>query len=337
MTSSNGEIEPLVGKMAPTKNAAKSHSNNLSIDTSDTANDASNGKHKKRRLFSLTWAKWLRFGMPSKQRLQAFVTPGRRMDAWCGLIHTCVEKFVYLLGPILIIVASSIIGLLVYTYFTIIKVMLHLHYADKWYGSYVIHCHTCFVMFLFVNVTVNYFLCVMTNNIKGKSYDKVMREMASATGFIFPETPAQVEYFRQDYEDRMVLRMQCRRQRAIDAANRTAAAATTNNNVMDNSDTRQRKHATTNNSVGNGANNSNNGIGPAAEPPMRPWMMMGPLEWGFCNRTYQPKPPRAHYCHVSKGLVFCLDHYCPWMFSKSFCITCTVLSLFENIQVLFDS
>lgn len=42
---------------------------------------------------------------------------------------------------------------------------------------------------------------------------------------------------------------------------------------------------------------------------------MGPLEWGFCNRTNQPKPPRAHYCHVSKGLVFCLDHYCPWMFS----------------------
>jgi hypothetical protein len=48
---------------------------------------------------------------------------------------------------------------------------------------------------------------------------------------------------------------------------------------------------------------------------VRNWMFMAPDEWGFCTRSNQPKPPRSHYDHVSKTLVLCLDHYCPWMFN----------------------
>ena len=34
--------------------------------------------------------------------------------------------------------------------------------------------------------------------------------------------------------------------------------------------------------------------------------------WGYCSRTLGLKPPRAHYCSVSKALVLNLDHYCIW-------------------------
>lgn len=261
-------------------------------------------KTRRHRLFA--WGA-LRFHMPSRRKIEAFVTPGRRMDAWCSLMHCCMESFVYLLGPILICLASSIIGLLVYTYFTVVKDMLWLYHSDNAYAFYIVQTHTSVVVFLLINVVYNYALCVCTSNIKGKSYNKVMREMAAATGFSFPESPAEVEQFRKDYEDRMLLRMQCRRHRAIEAANRTA-----NGNVNGNDKSvTQRKNAS-NGTVGNQI------IHPTASPApqVRPWMIMGPLEWGFCSRTKQPKPPRAHYCHVSKGLVFCLDHYCPWMFNS---------------------
>lgn len=299
MTSTNGEIDPLINNIS-----APATNNNNSID-----NDESDGKRKKRRLFA--WGS-LRFHLPHRRRLEAFYKKGQRMDAWCGLAQFCVEYFVYLLGPVLICLASAIICLLVYTFFTILQPMLHLHYIDTWYGDYVIYAHTGLVLFLLVNVVTNYALCVGTSNIKGKSYDKVMREMATATGFHFPETPAAVDQFRRDYEDRMILRMQCRRQRAIEAANRQAANALNENfnTSSDSNNVTQRKTTQTNT-----ATTKASPPPPPPEPPMRPWMMMGPLEWGFCNRTNQPKPPRAHYCHVSKGLVFCLDHYCPWMFS----------------------
>jgi hypothetical protein len=268
----------------------------------------------------------LRCHVPSRRQLEAFWTPGQRSNAWCGLVQYCVESFVYFLGPVLICLASAIIGLLVYTYFTIIVDMFTLYYAGTWYGRYIITGHTAFVVYLMISVIWNYALCVCTSNTKGISYNKVMREMATATGFIFPETPAQVEQYRKDYEDRMVLRMQCRRARAIEAANRITNAAMAQENIS-------------NSTTGDQSNNSNVGqvtqrktatntqqgqlgaatiINPQSEAQIRPWMIMGPLEWGFCNRSHQPKPPRAHYCHVTRGLVLCLDHYCPWMFSKCF-------------------
>ncbi|CAB9526399.1 Palmitoyltransferase ZDHHC16A [Seminavis robusta] len=305
--TSNGETDPLV--------------TNAEIPI-QVPEDKTKGKKR-----TFAWGS-LRFHMPSKRQLEAYVTPGRRMDAWCGLLHYCVESFVYLLGPVLICLATSIIGLLVYTFFTIMHPMMGLYYADAWYGGYVIGGHSLLVIYLMINVVWNYALCVCTSNINGKSYNKVMREMAMATGFVFPESPAEVEQFRKDYEDRMVLRMQCRRARAIEAANRKASAiaqgskvdATTGSSA--DGQVTQRKNVQNTNGASGTANGINNttqkgqtDVAPTSAQ-IRPWMMMGPLEWGFCPRTNQPKPPRSHYCHVSKGLVFCLDHYCPWMFNS---------------------
>lgn len=301
-SSSGGDTDPLLAVEIPAGNSQD--------------HDPSDGKAKKRRLFA--WGS-LRFQMPKRQQLEAYITPGRRMDAWCGLMHYCVESFVYLLGPVLICLASGIISLLVYTYFTVVKDMLWLYYAGVWYGPYIIHTHTTCVIYLLISVSYNYALCVCTSNINGKSYNKVMREMAMATGFVFPESPAEVEQFRKDYEDRMVLRMQCRRQRAIDAANRKSNAISSGkkNGEAANGDGQvtQRRNAAQGNTSAS-TNNTTAVVAVAPPQPVRLWMVMGPLEWGFCNRTQQPKPPRSHYCHVSKGLVFCLDHYCPWMFSK---------------------
>lgn len=55
---------------------------------------------------------------------------------------------------------------------------------------------------------------------------------------------------------------------------------------------------------------------PPPTAPIRSWMLMAADEWGYCSKTKQPKPPRSHYDHVSKSLVLCLDHYCPWMFNS---------------------
>jgi len=75
-----------------------------------------------------------------------------------------------------------------------------------------------------------------------------------------------------------------------------------------------RQHQSKNNHNQLGVGN-NNGNGVASNPKIRGWMLMAPDEWGYCSKTNQPKPPRSHYDHVSKSLVICLDHYCPWMFN----------------------
>lgn len=36
---------------------------------------------------------------------------------------------------------------------------------------------------------------------------------------------------------------------------------------------------------------------------------------GYCARTGQVKPPRAHYCAVSGQLVLNMDHYCVWVWN----------------------
>jgi palmitoyltransferase len=33
----------------------------------------------------------------------------------------------------------------------------------------------------------------------------------------------------------------------------------------------------------------------------------------YCNRCEQPKPPRAHHCHICDKCVCRMDHLCPWI------------------------
>mmetsp|Transcript_1855 Transcript_1855/g.3393 ORF Transcript_1855/g.3393 Transcript_1855/m.3393 type:complete len:587 (-) Transcript_1855:99-1859(-) len=54
---------------------------------------------------------------------------------------------------------------------------------------------------------------------------------------------------------------------------------------------------------------------PQPIPRIHNWQLLTPTEWSYCRFSKQPKPPRSHYDHVTKSLVLNMDHYCPWMFN----------------------
>jgi hypothetical protein len=259
------------------------------------------------------------------------------LDAIFSACTTFFEKVVLLIGPLLICFASVIIYGLAHTFFTIILPMLRLQYEgeDSSAGysninTFFMGAHISWVVFLLTNVTFNYLSCVVTRNYGGPEFQKVVRELALATGFCYPETPLQVENFRQDFEQKMLLRMRRRQARAqeiregaqqkretstnttLQMADTTTAATTATSTAS--VSVTQRKAAT---------KKPNKPEKIPSPQQVRSWMLMAPDEWGYCQRSKQPKPPRSHYDHVTKSLVLCLDHYCPWMFNAG--MLCIVL------------
>jgi hypothetical protein len=207
--------------------------------------------------------------------------------------------------------------------------------------------HVGFVVFILVEIIFNYFMCVTTRNTgPSSSYDIVVRELAESTNLEYPKTPQEVARFRRDFNDKILIRMRRRQAREAEERERNnenlnccdadgkcsgslnstntgtsssatgakPALATTahdEENITLRKNTRQQKSTN---------KTSNRSVGTAPAPQIRSWMLMASDEWGFCSKTNQPKPPRSHYDHVSKSLVLCLDHYCPWMFNSSkFC------------------
>jgi hypothetical protein len=241
-----------------------------------------------------------------------FQFPPRLQDALLTCLTTVTDGAIYLIGPILICFALVIASGLSYTFFAVLLPMLKRAWSKSpsymYYG--ILGLHIGYVIFILVNVLYNYFFCVVTPN-KGKAYERVVRELADATGFQYPEFPDEVKQFKRDYEDLMILRMERRRARAA-ASNQPSNIHTAVPSGAASSDTVTQRRA-------GGAEASS---APAAEPP-RPslpkggWRLMGPQEWGFCPYSNQPKPPRSHYDHVTKTLVLNMDHFCPWMFNTS--------------------
>mmetsp|Transcript_3392 Transcript_3392/g.4950 ORF Transcript_3392/g.4950 Transcript_3392/m.4950 type:complete len:510 (+) Transcript_3392:194-1723(+) len=258
----------------------------------------------------------------------------------CTKLPKCIERFtdcfVYILGPILIVVASCIIIALANTFFNILLPT----YLGGW-KSPKGFCHTVLVLFLLCNVCFNYALCVCTRN-KGERYDVVVRELADCMGFLYPESEEEMREFKQDFEDKLIHRSNMRRQRALRAAaaadaeqqQRQQQQQQQNGNgdsSVTNVDSTQSQIST--NAASNGQMNETQ-LQPSARPPLSSlpstpasaartqppprlygWMLLGPHEWGYCNYSKQPKPPRSHYDHVMKCLCLNMDHYCPWMFN----------------------
>jgi len=210
--------------------------------------------------------------------------------------------------------------------------------------------NVAFVIFILIEIIFNYYMCVTTRNAGSlSSYDVVVRELAESTNLEYPKTPQEVARFRRDFNDKMMIRI--RQRKARDAEERALDNGQTrccdeNENYSSNSgssnsgvasgvikqisleakdvhdddqvpgggtenitlrkSTRQQKFASKKKSISGGA---------VPNSKTRNWMIMAPDEWGFCSKTNQPKPPRSHYDQVSKTLVLCLDHYCPWMFN----------------------
>jgi hypothetical protein len=278
------------------------------------------------------------------------------LDALLHCVTATVEKFVLVLGPLLIGFASVLIGGLAWTFFTIILPMMQHKWKDSPYQLTILGGHVLIVIFLLTEICFNYFMCVTTRN-KGRHYETLVRELASATHFDFPETPQAVESFRREFEDKMLLRMKRRQARASqdreqqrlqrDETNQTAAncTCTSESSTLDTpvlladgaatastGTTMSTTMSTTMNTTmsTSSAQNivkrktvvSSRKKQPFPRPNVQPtptqirsWMIMAPEEWGYCQKSKQPKPPRSHYDHVTKTLVLCLDHYCPWMFN----------------------
>lgn len=211
------------------------------------------------------------------------------MDSIMTSISSFIDGFVYLLGPFLILFASVIISGLSYTYFYILLPMIKRAYAEvpAFYNDP--YLHTAFVCFILTNVIFNYVACVTTSN-KGPKYERVVRELADATGFVYPETLDETRQAKRDFEDKIIFRMQRQQARAQDAESATTSTTTTATTTTTTTTT-------------------------TTSTTPRGWMMLGPHEWGFCNMSFQPKPPRSHYDHITKTLVLNMDHFCPWMFN----------------------
>jgi palmitoyltransferase len=237
------------------------------------------------------------------------VSRARICDVVLDALNYAVEGFVYLIGPLLIVLALSIVGLLSYVFFFTLLPMLQLKHAESSFGNLYLGLHCTWVIFLLVNILFNYFLCVTTRH-KGANYDKVVRELADATDLTFPETPEAVTQYRRDYEDRMLLRMRRRKARAAAATAETVASSGSSPNGVTQRRTAGAATSTT-------ATTETAPKPPPALPPLRRWMLMTPFEWGYDHNSNQPKPPRSHYDHVTKKLVLNMDHYCPWMFNCS--------------------
>jgi palmitoyltransferase len=245
-----------------------------------------------RRVFA--WGNW-RF------RIQQL----RILDACIDGAQWALEGLVYLIGPLLIGLALGIVSLLIFVYVTILLPMLQLKYTDTPGKTVLLALHTAYVTIVTGNVLYNYALCVVTRNAHPPArYAAVVRELAAVTDFCWPETPAQVTAYKHDFEDKMILRIRRRQRLATSPPADEDAVGLTQRRTTTAVPSSPSVNAP---AVTPGSSGSNQ--------PVRQWMLMGPFEWGFCPNSYQPKPPRSHYDHVTKTLVLNLDHYCPWMFN----------------------
>ena len=217
----------------------------------------------------------------------------------------------YVLGIFLVCFASVIIAGLTYSFFIVLLPMIQRANPNN---PLLICLHVGFVAFVLVNILANYYLCISAKH-KGRLYDTVVRELAGTMGFAFPETPQDVLQFKRDFEEKMIFRLRRRQARQTEATERrrqqqNMQAATSNAEATG---VTQRKV----NGEGTAAADPVPAPAPTPTPglPVRRWLIMAPDEWGFCDATNQPKPPRSHFDHVTRQLVLNMDHYCPWMFN----------------------
>jgi len=279
------------------------------------------------------------------------------------LLTTMASKFLgtfmCFFGPLLILLAVSIIVGLTTSFF---KVLLPLSMEEP--GSILYITHIAFAMFLLCNVSFNYALCVCTtNDDKSHKYNIVVRELAAATGYDYPESGADLKRSKHEYEEKLMDRRQKKlapqsnvftSNHAVDsrtflpstltAASMLTAAEEGSANFPDNS----------HNSFDVAGRNKNSGECPSHSPissrlsqivdesrsttaalnntpssavskpspgqTAHAWTLLGSEEWGFCSRTNKPKPPRSHFDSVTGTLVMNMDHYCPWMVRIKICV-----------------
>jgi len=290
-------------------------------------------------------------------------------------IYYMTDGTMYFLGPPLICIAVTIIVVLAYS---IHAVLLPMVFPGGYFTLHAI-LHQLFVGFVIVNIFFNYFFCVTTKNFgPGSHFDSVVRELAIATGFYFPETLEEEEEWRLQWRKVMTSRyhrafamrrrqiqqqqqqQQQRRRHPIgvkynipehvtdtlgnggntttldgdlspSATNASTVKSEYTNHASHSLDKRESSSVIANDSYQNNTHSTSTTIdkissrnkksnishigGNKSIVKLRSWMLYGPNEWSYCERSKLPKPPRSHFDHVTRTLVLNLDHYCPWMFN----------------------
>ena len=180
-----------------------------------------------------------------------------------------------------------------------------------------------------------------------EKYNKVVKELAAVTNFDYPETKEEIQQWRSNYRDMMLGKSAKLRKRKlqqheghgddlmrgrydVESNGKTNMAATAtddatvsatgggndknpvqrrNNNALstNTSSTVPKKQAVSSTPSSTIKKDDTN--------TTRPWMILGPNDWGFCEKSKLPKPPRSHFDYVTRNLVLNMDHYCPWMFN----------------------
>eukprot|EP00521_Asterionellopsis_glacialis_P018034 CAMPEP_0195295066 /NCGR_PEP_ID=MMETSP0707-20130614/16537_1 /TAXON_ID=33640 /ORGANISM="Asterionellopsis glacialis, Strain CCMP134" /LENGTH=494 /DNA_ID=CAMNT_0040356201 /DNA_START=183 /DNA_END=1667 /DNA_ORIENTATION=- len=185
-----------------------------------------------------------------------FQFPRNPLNAGLSFLGVFIDGCVYVIGPILICLAVGIAGGLSHTFFKVLLPMLQQYYKDDALSTIKLSCHVGYVIFVLVNVLYNYYMCVMTPN-KGPTYDRVVRELAVATEFPYPETPSQVSQCKRNFEEMMIFRSQRRQARAAQAS---AAAVAAKAAQQSQNRTNSSNGDTTTVVRSDAVNNTNNGI-----------------------------------------------------------------------------
>lgn len=253
------------------------------------------------------------------------------------LFQCFASSALYVLGPILILVTVGLLVSLSWTFWCII-IPLKFHSYTSFYAV----VNQLFVGFVLFNIVYNYISCVTTKHFNTHDYERVVRELARATGFHYPESQEEMDRWRMDWREmilersrqkRLALRYQLMSKYGLDEEHSSLTADTSiintststststtldGNNSSENRDTGTNANACTNtvttkqsDSLTNRKREKTSHPRMHAQPMGRSWMWLGPNEWSYCERTNLPKPPRSHYDHVTKSLVMNMDHYCP--------------------------
>jgi len=201
-------------------------------------------QHKRRTKSSTT-----KFTIPTS-KVQCQILLNRLTIKFFNCAFYIADKAMYILGPILICLASGIISGLTYVYFYIILPMLcgvnwiytrsdyDMYWKERGYtvtrpslndsdnsedenisklttifialSTPIGIFNTFIVTFFLCNILYNYFKCVTTSN-SGPNYKVVVRELAQVTNFNYPETNEELIQCKKDQEKKIYERMQRKR------------------------------------------------------------------------------------------------------------------------------
>ena len=185
------------------------------------------------------------------------------------------ESLLWLLGPCLICTVTVIVTGELYVFFAVL-VRFHAEpYTLIWW------LNSAFAVFLAVNISWNYALCVCTNAGTHDSavYKQLVSEARAAGQLGRQGGSKQRESSQVTSQDVTVVQRSLRSSATNEAHVRSGNASDT---LLS---------------------------GTTASTPVPSWLDQGALEWGHCRRTNQPKAPRAHYDHVTKKLVLNMVGY----------------------------